>query len=313
MVESLNLCVMHKCAAKCIFCPQDRGTCDTTITGMMDDIVFTKLITNAKHSGIKNIKFGENGDCFLHPQIIDMLRYTKEHIPNSHITLFTNFLSGNTEQWQQILVEDLVQHVVCNIDSINPKQYRNAKNADFYQMWNNFTAFIRLRDIYHKFNSTTISVNIIDPDIYSKTFATSFGMFLSHTALQDTSEQTMNTIKYLLHSKDEVITLLPCFWAERKYFEKIPIPENSFCPKLKMVEEEAFFAPDGTWYACCLDSKNELKLGNIREQTIEEIEKGNTRHQLLAQLRRGDFKAIGGPCRTVVACHHYRIGGEKYE
>jgi len=86
------------------------------------------------------------------------------------------------------------------------------------------------------------------------------------------------------------------------------IPDSfNKCPHLERVENEAFIAPDGTWYACCLDSQCELQLGNIHEQTIMEIHDGKKRKDLLEKLRSDDVRSAGGPCKHVKYCYCLKL------
>ena len=315
MIKSLNLCLTYKCSANCIFCPNDRGECDTTTTGMMDWNTLTKIVEEARDiPELEQIIIGENGDCFLHHDIIRHLRYIHNTFPTKKIVMFTNFLTSTAEQWSEIIRDKLVDHVVCNIDSIDPEQYKLAKNADFFKMWENFTGFILMRAAMHKYNDISLEVNVLDPVVYYNTILKSFDMMPEcdyEVSGEDKTTQTINTLKYLLTEKDVVQGVLPCFWAER---DKVGGHlENNFCPQLKRVETEAFIAPDGTWYACCLDSKNELRLGNIHTQSLKEIANGHKRKLLIERLKRGHFEKIGSPCNTVVACHSYKQGGEKNE
>jgi len=316
MITSLNICLTYKCSANCIFCPNDRGECDTTKTGFMDIETMHKVIDGARDNNIKQIIIGENGDAFLHPNFMINLKYIKKQLLNTKIILFTNFLTSTAEQWSEIISDKLVDHVVCNIDSIDPEQYKLAKNADFFKMWENFTAFILIRAAMHKYNDISLEINVLDPVVYTQTLDNSFLQIKKDIDdkwiyLENKTTQTINILKYLLTEKDCVQGILPCFWAER---DKIKgFLDNNFCPQLKRVETEAFIAPDGTWYACCLDSKNELRLGNIHDMSLAEIEISSGRLKLIQQLREGKFVEIGSPCNTVVCCYSYKQGGNKHE
>lgn len=311
MIKSLNLSITNKCSANCIFCPNDRGkSCNKDF---MYIPTFNKLITEAKQNNIKQIIIGENGDCFLHVGLMFYLRKIKKELPDTKVILFTNFLTSNPAHWDEIIKNGLVNKVICNIDSINPEQYRIAKNADFFQMWNNFTAFIRLRDIHRKFSDITLEINVLDPSVYYETLYKSFGdkIIVDTCDIEDTTTQTINIIKYLLHDKDVIQGILPCFWAERYRIKGYL--KNNWCPQLNRIKTEAFIRPDGKWYACCLDSKQELVIGDIHENSLKEISEGIPRQKLIMQLEEGKFEEIGSPCNTVVCCHSYKIGGEQNE
>jgi Iron-sulfur cluster-binding domain len=74
------------------------------------------------------------------------------------------------------------------------------------------------------------------------------------------------------------------------------------CPLFHRVYDEAFIAPDRTWYACCFDSNNELVLGNVAYTSLHHVAQREHRKALIANLRSKQFKKIGGPCATVNCC-----------
>lgn len=311
MIKSLNVSLTSRCSAQCIFCPTDRGECNEKI--LMESDTFDTIIEHINNNETEQIVIGENGDAFIHPKIMTYLHTIKHISPNTKIVLFTNFQTSTEAQWQEIIEHQLVDKVITNIDSINPERYEQTKNADFFKMWQNFTAFLQYRIIHDKQHEIPIEVNILDPKTYKDTFKeVTHKDILPEITGPDTTELTMKFIKFLLTQHDVVQSVLPCFWAERHRFGK-HANLNDKCPQLSRVETEAFIASDGTWYACCLDSKNELRLGNINEQSLADIAKGEKRQILLKQLRNKQFEQIGSPCNTVDCCHTYKMGGNQNE
>ncbi|MFA5133032.1 MAG: radical SAM/SPASM domain-containing protein [Candidatus Paceibacterota bacterium] len=323
MIRSLNLSLTSKCSASCIFCPKDRGACNEE-TFMSKDtlqiVLRQAIIYNQRHNKkIDQVIIGENGDAFLHAEIIAFLKAVRYYLPDVTVVLFTNFLSSTTEQWNTILNDKLVDKVVCNIDSIIPEQYKLAKNADFYKAWEQFTGFLMLRTALHKTREVTIEVNVIDPVMYKNVAATvlnqKMGMVAhSYTEGQDYTQLTINCIKFLINDKDVVQGIIPCLWAERdKFLEHKLKNESKQCPQINRVKTEAFLNPDGKWYACCLDSKNELVLGHIDSTSLSELDDCVARRSLIGQLEAASFDNMRSPCNTVDCCQHYKLGGNKNE
>lgn len=71
-------------------------------------------------------------------------------------------------------------------------------------------------------------------------------------------------------------------------------------------KNEAFIAPNGDWYFCCVDPDQSLLLGNLYEQTIDEIYNGDKRKDLLQKLLEKKFEEIGHPCNRVDCCQNKR-------
>jgi len=62
-------------------------------------------------------------------------------------------------------------------------------------------------------------------------------------------------------------------------------------------------APNGIWYACCLDSNYQLVLGDTKDSTINEIYFSKERQRLIDLLENREYRKIGGPCLTVNCCY----------
>ena len=87
------------------------------------------------------------------------------------------------------------------------------------------------------------------------------------------------------------------FWAERPQVAPATLDYKSYsCPLISRVTHKAFFFADGTWYACCFDSNNQLVLWVY---TTSSIFPGDARKRLVKLLTERRFDAIGGPCATV--------------
>ena len=264
---------------------------------------------------ISQVIVGENGDAFLSPNLLFCLREIKTCLPGASVTLYTNFLSSTPELWETIMRECLVNKVICNIDSMESSQYGKAKNADFFVMYNSFLNFLDLRKALNK--DILLEVNVLDPIVYLNTAETVFNQkhkkkFYEYTKGEDMSVLTTNYLKMLLYEGDKIKNVLPCLWAERDKMKGLK-NESTHCPHINKVITEAFIAPDGTWYGCCLDHKYEIRLGNIVEQSFFDIAEGELRNEFINNLIEGRFELIGSPCNTVDCCQCYKLGGEQNE
>jgi radical SAM protein with 4Fe4S-binding SPASM domain len=145
---------------------------------------------------------------------------------------------------------------------------------------------------------------------YARGIKKTFGFF-PHTlggqdfrALKDDFNEVKKKYTPLIdQKKDAIVRSSVIGWAERAFIDTNTIDYARWtCPLLHRIEKEAFIAPDGAWYLCCLDSKAELQLGNLNETSLDEIYIGKKRNQLISMLEHRQFNAIGGSCRTVNAC-----------
>ena len=121
--------------------------------------------------------------------------------------------------------------------------------------------------------------------------------------LEDDFDSIKVRISPFLREGDQFGRSSPMFWAERNSVDVNDLDYDKYlCPLIERVCTEAFIAPDGTWYACCFDSNNQLVLGNVYETSLSEVERGEVRRNLIRRLSEKKFGEIGGPCATVNCC-----------
>lgn len=257
---------------------------------------------------IKKIEVGENGDAFLNKDLVRILRYIKLRVPYTQTELFTNFQNFTEEKARIILQERLIDSFWCNIDGANEQNYYNVKKADLQNTKRNVTDFLRIR----RNLNLSIPLNILILTLHSYIHLILKNYHFYPVKLKDHNlinvPDDFMIIKEQLEkiidpSIDRVMKSEVAGWAER---EKVDINsidyENYSCIVIKRIENEAFIAPDGTWYGCCLDANNELIFGNVYEKSIRDIFKSETRRKLIELLKNKQFTKIDGPCKTVNCC-----------
>ncbi|KKL53302.1 hypothetical protein LCGC14_2276790, partial [marine sediment metagenome] len=199
------------------------------------------------------------------------------------------------------------------IDGSTPENYYNVKKIDFQNIMVNLRDFIQIRK---KLNiNVPLNVLVLSLHKYTHTIRNSFGFLPSKVknsnlaGIPDDFVIVKKQLEDILdEKKDKIIESSVIGWAER---EKINIKDLRYkkfkCPNLHRIKTEAFIAPDGTWYACCLDSNNELVLGNILALSINEIYFSIKRKDLIESLSKKQFREIGGPCKTVNCCQNLSV------
>ena len=309
-LKSINFSTSSLCTADCVYCPSDRGECSKT--KIMSFETFQKIIDEIASSEFKmnndteQIILGENGDFFLDPGWQLKLRYCREMLPNTKIVLFTNLclLKG----FEADFTLRFVNEIVCNLDSINYDAYWSTKKLDLTCAKNNLEKLVKLRN--EDYPNVKISVFVLNGNKYSSLVKSMSGKDPAK-GFKDCVDDPLQTLEYLeklLLSTDDAKVLNSMMWAERDSWKEVVIPDClNACPMLPRLEEEAFIAPDGVWYACCYDSKNKLRLGDTTNQTLQQIYNGEERNEFVQKLKDKKFKEIGSPCNTVQCCYTYEI------
>lgn len=311
MLKSINLSISSACGGNCLFCPSNRGSrikekiMPLELAKKIVDEVASQDFTD-KHM-VERFIIGENGDAFLNEDIIEILRYIKLRLPEKKVWLITNFFLFFKDKAEIILKEDLIDFCACNIDGSNEANYSLIKGKNFETVKKNVINYLEIRK---KLNSeSTFNIGVITFNRYIKTIRKNFGFYPGklkdhkHIKIPDDFAVIKNQWEKLLDPKKDRIDRQTIFgWAERDKIGKDIDYRKYSCRNLERVKEEAFIAPDGTWYACCYDSNNELALGNVALDGINRIYDSLVRENLIKMLEKKEFDKIDGPCKTVICC-----------
>lgn len=312
MITNLNLSLSSACLANCIMCPVNRGRrikekhmSFKTVKKIIDEVVSSKF--KEQHC-IKKIQLGENGDCFLNPDILKISMYIREKLPSAFIEVFTNFTNFPSSLSKVFISKFLIDSVWCNIDGKDEVNYYHVKGLDLAGTIKNLVDFANYRSFCG--SNITLSIRVATLNRYIHKIHDNFGFYPSKLKdkslinIPDDYEQIVEKITPLLRPGSDGVARNRIFgWAERELILKAKIPTKGLkCPLFDRVETSIFMAPDGTWYACCLDSDNELVFGNIHERSLEDIYSGQRRKDFLSKIKNGKFDEVGGPCRSVPGC-----------
>lgn len=315
MLCSINLSLSSACGANCIFCPKNRGK---RIKQKFMPFEYVKKIIEEitssdfkKYHNVIRILIGENGDAFLNKDIIKILRFIKLRMPDIFIEVNTNFQNFTKDKAEIILKENLLDHVICNIDGSTKKNYFNVKKIDLDNTMENITDFLRIRNEI----KSILDINIVILSLrrYIDAIYNNLGFYpdeLEGSNLIKIEDDTLiikKQLEKILDLSKDSITVSDVFgWAERDRIDVSKINYTKYsCPNLPGIEKEIYIAPDGTGYACCFDSNYELDLGNVIDSSVMEVFNGEKRKELIKLLRNKEFANINGPCKTVNCCQRF--------
>jgi radical SAM protein with 4Fe4S-binding SPASM domain len=312
MLEAINLSLSSACGADCLFCPTDRGKrikqkiMPFDIVKRIIDEISSKEFKS--YHCIKKIELGENGDAFLNREFIKILRYIRLKVPEVRMEIYNNFQHFTRQQAEIILKDRLIDSFHLNIDGSNAKNYYEVKRLDFPNTMKNLSDFLEIREKLDI--DSPLTVHILTLHHFISSIYDQFGFLpgkVEDPALAEVPDDfavIKKQVEQMLNMKKDTIVKPPVFaWSEREQIDTSQLDyERYSCPLLSRVETQAFIAPNGDWYACCYDSNYQLVLGNVTEQSINEIYYSEKRKNLLRLLKEKQFTVIGGPCLTVNCC-----------
>jgi sulfatase maturation enzyme AslB (radical SAM superfamily) len=311
-LKSINLALSTLCDADCIFCPSDRGENIkqkimplSYAEKIIDEIASRKF---RRRHRVKRVVISEGGEPFLNKDMIEILRLIKSHLPQVLVWINTNFHTVSPDKSRIILEEGLIGHMGCNIDGSNAQNYFLVKKLDYDLVMHNVKEFLRIRN---ELNSRVgLTVRILSLHKYIHTIHEKLGVYpqklkdLGLINIPDDTQIIVEQLKKILDMNKDIIYVSGISrWAERDQVDISKIDYKKYhCGMLERIESEAFIAPDGSWYICCDDSKNEVLLGNVITQSIDEVFHSERRKTIIEMLKEQKFEEIGGPCKTVICC-----------
>ncbi len=309
MIDQMNLAFSNLCPARCVFCPQKRG--QEGQPHFMSPEIAQRCFDEGAENGIEQYCLSENGEALMNPDFLRLVVALKRTRPNAEVALFSNFFLMNTGLSTRLLTDNLIQHFIVNIDGMD--SYLMMKGLAYQRVANNLRDFLETRE---KVNSSAIlDVHILGWPHYWHSMRRMFGERFTMPWVNVTSEsdKVIETWRPLLrHGHDSICTTPTFGWAHRDLCEGDP--STFVCPQRQRIEHEAFIAPNGDWYICCLDERQAITFGNLAKgmggqagmTTLKEIYEGARRREILDKLDLRDYHAIGYPCTTIQACQVMR-------
>lgn len=309
MLTQINLSLSSACGADCLYCPKStvRKVMPAALACRVVDEVASERF-RSEHA-VSVMEVGENGDAFLNPECLEILRYIRTRLPGTLVEVFTNFQHLTPEKAEIILRERLIHRFKCNIDASGDADYLLVKGLKLSTVRDNVLGFLEARRATRA--DAPLSVHVLTPGTYERAVRRSLGVapLKARGRRPEKTGDDFEAVKAewavrLDPATDHLVNITsPTLWAERPQVDPLRIDYRRYrCPKLPRVEHEAFIGPDGTWYACCLDTNFELRLGDLHRESLADIFASERRRRLIDQLRAGAFAEIGGPCRTVNCC-----------
>tara|TARA_S200000501_G_scaffold79168_1_gene70921 strand:- start:2616 stop:3695 length:1080 start_codon:yes stop_codon:yes gene_type:complete len=318
-LKNINLCLSNRCNATCIWCPSTRGT---NHNYDMPWITAKKIIDELADPNYpfetKMIHLSENGEAIYNPDFLKICRYIKEKLPNTAVNLLSNFGMMSSKLSKTLLQENLLSSIQVNIDGHDAESYTAVKGIPYESVISNVIHFVNhMKDINPKFD---FCINVMPAFEYAVTVASVFKRppeqvdgevpYSDFELVEKSLRNFLSDDIRIRHSKSGL-------WAERRQVANGLAPRHPDttildCPMLERVEEEAFIAPNGDWYPCCLDDNQDIVLGNVNENTLLEIFNNDTRKKFIKLLKTRQWEEIGYPCNTVECCQIITLPKEIY-
>ncbi len=246
------------CNSKCVFCPHEemeRGP------NYMEDWVWKKIIDESRGKGIIYRPFMIN-EPLIDPRMPEIVRYIKED-PTAKVEFNSN---GNLAVKTDVeaLIASNIDWVRFSLDGHTAESFKaSGRGGKFEKIVENIHRFIDERN--RQKSDTFIEVRIID--------------------LDENRHEHKDFVEYWSKfvNKATVTPLYDWPWTGQNE------PHRAPCLK---ISDEMFFMTDGNATLCCWDAFGRGIVGNVTQNTVEEIWLGETNQKYREYLSRGERDKI---------------------
>ncbi len=264
----ISLELTNACNARCVMCPRDQMNRKIGTMGME---VVEKVCRDAYKKPLQKINLFGFGESLLHPRLIGMVKYMKKTLPGVELNLSTNAQLLNDDLAADLLGSG-IDRINIDIDGVTKETYEQVrKQLNFETVTANIRSLIDRRNKLHA--RTRVSVTIIEMDL-TKAEIVPF-------------QRTWNGIADMVYVNH--YNTWTGIFPDRNTRE---VKVSRFTFPCKNPWREMIVNYNGTIAFCCMDFNATVIVGNIMEQTVEEIWRGGKMEQLRQLHLEGRYHEI---------------------
>lgn len=245
----LNIEPTNRCNLKCIYCPREKAAKGI---GTMEWDLFTRIIDDAaQYNKLLMLNFHKDGESFMHPRFIDMIRYAKKKDVAKVIHANTNALCWTDRMIDEIL-DSGIDDITISLDAARAETYLKHKGVDCLdKVEHQVLRFLDRRNdlgLTHPF----IRVKIMEFEEISRDEINEF--FLKWEGIADMVQVTG------IHN-----------WS--RAIDKVKITDETSPVRYPCVIMWYALVIDwnGEATVCSVDWNTEIKVGDLNKQTVHEI------------------------------------------
>ena len=257
------------CDANCIFCPWGK---DFSLKNKnMEFDLFKKCIDEAVLHGVTVLDTSLMGNAFLDPGLEKKLSYCREQYPT--LKIYFSSTCGTNMDFQ--FIAQYIDTLHISMYGMTKKVYESIHRGGlkFEKVINNIEEILRLPKKERPY------------------------IILTFLLLPENEHQMEEWKSKWEGSADEITIWKPHNWGGR-YLQEPPSCEAYGHAKTcgRPFNDALCVWVNGDVSVCCISEDKKLVVGNIGEQTFEEIVFGERRKKILEIHKKNDFYQCGLPC-----------------
>ena len=258
----------NRCNVDCICCPTSRSS---RRRGYMDFDLFRRIIDEASEIGVKAIFLFLHGEPMLHPQIVEMIRYIKSKRLAYHMT--TNGIPFNVTKIRGILSSgtDNADHISFSMMGATKQVHEKiVRKANYDDVVKNLKMLVDMREEMRVNGPVIEAIFYAMPENKHEE-----GKFL---------RKWQGTIDHVRMSGD-----ISQSFSEYKRNDSHLTTRTKTC--LNLWQKMTIFW-NGDVTLCCQDVDGDYVLGNLKEETINEIWSSSTLLTIKTLHKKKQFDKI---------------------
>jgi len=265
----VDIGVTNACNSDCIMCPHSK----LKNIGTMEMKLYKKIIDDCSKLKIKNITLSFFGEPLLDKTLIEKIEYAKEK--NLVVAFYSN-ASLLTEEWAENLINSGLDSITISFDGYSKETYEKIrKGLKFEVTKKNILNLLKIRE---KMKEKNPKIN------------------LALVELEENKNEIRKFYSEWAKKVDSVNIINMRNWANT--IDKKGTKESfHFSKKIKrkpcaLIWQKMVVDWNGDVVLCCDDWNHSIILGNLKDQTIEEIWRGDKLKKIRKVHIDGNFKKI---------------------
>jgi len=265
--NSIMVQTTSRCNAACVFCPYPAVSKETH-HGEMSFTLFAKLMKEcSRYPELKSINLFLMNEPLMDPHIVSRINFAKDKNPEAAINLWSNGCNLD-EEMSRGIIQSRLDAIGISIHAQWPETYRQLTGrGDFDRVLKRVTRFVELR-------------NQLRPHLRVDVRLVGVRQFLSAEEVEEAVEYWepygISGVESLLGHVNRAGNLPGTY----------QVLHRKICGCAdRMPYHMAGVLYSGEVVLCCMDWRQEQRLGNIKRQSLASIWRGDRRREVMGMVQ----------------------------
>lgn len=237
--DMINIETVNRCPATCLICPRESFESEL---GIMEMDLFKKIIDDCVQYNTKVVDLCGFGEAFSDQLLFERCKYVKEKLPDSKIYISTNAWLMSQNKWDDII--KYIDILKLSIFGISELVYKKVHELSYERCVDNIKGFLDYKG---------------DKKPYT------IGLFVE---IEENKHERQDWIDYWEPKLNEIYVWKPHNWVDYRNYRLVDKTAQVSCGR---PFRTMYVHIDGTVSVCCWDINKRLVIGDMKNQTLQEV------------------------------------------